>query len=206
MQHVQCSFFLSLLHHISDTCNALPQLSVSPLLSFLLSKTMDRSSSHVSVMQTPQKENRNCRTQNKLHLISLCSCKYSAVGITTTYRLDNQGNAVEQEVLLSSINVQTDSGVHPASCLMDKWGLSLWVKWPDVKLTAHFHPLTRLKMCGAISSPSTCHHDMHGNFTFVFFCKKAYIWQQTALRWYIYIYTTNYWNFNWQTIHAMLFE
>jgi hypothetical protein len=33
----------------------------------------------------------------------------------TTYRLDDQGIAVVQEVLLFSRNVQTDSEVHPAS-------------------------------------------------------------------------------------------
>jgi len=125
-------------------------------------------------------------TQNRWHLLSLCSCKYSAVDIMTTYRLDDQGIAVVQEVLLFSRNVHTDSGVHPASCMTDTRGLSPWVRWPTVKLTAHLHPMLRL-MCGAISLPSTCLHDMHRNFNFAFIYKKVYIWQTKAQRWYIHI-------------------
>jgi len=48
---------------------------------------------------------------------------------TNTVRWYNdQGIAEVQEILLFSRNVQTDSGVHPASCLMDTTGLSPWVK------------------------------------------------------------------------------
>jgi len=107
----------------------------------------------------------------------------------TTYRLDDQGIAVVQEVLLFSRNVQADSGVHPASCLMDTRGLRPWVKWPIVKLRAQFHPMSRLRMCVAISLPSTCLHGMHRNFNFAFFYKKAYtmLWQTKEQWWYIHI-------------------
>ena len=126
------------------------------------------------------------------------NCSYSIWYLSHRYSMCRYRGRVGTGLSVLWVAYATDSGVHPASCLMDTRGLSQWVTWPIVKLTAHLHPMPRLRMCGAISLPSTCLYDMHRNFNCVFVHKKAFIWQTKAQRWYIHTYTTDYWNCNWQ--------
>jgi hypothetical protein len=137
--------------------------------------------------------------QNRWHLLSLCSCKYSAVDIMTTYRLNDQGIAVVKEVLLFSRNAQTNSGVHPPSCLMNTRGLSPWGKWPFVKLTAHSIQCPGYKCVGLYHCHPQTFTTRTGTLTLPSFTKKhIYDQQQHKSGTYIHTYTTNYWNCNWQ--------
>jgi hypothetical protein len=81
-----------------------------------------------------------------LYLTKLWS-RYSAVGITNDYGLDDRmiGVRILVEVrIFSSPFVQTGSGAHPASCPMGKVALPWGVKWPECE--AEHSPPTSAKV------------------------------------------------------------
>jgi hypothetical protein len=67
------------------------------------------------------------------------------------------------------LNVQNSCGAHPASCSKDIGVLSLEQSSWDVKLTAHFHLVSRLRMKGAVPLQSLNLHDVGwGKFYFLY--------------------------------------